>query len=169
MRNILRTYDINKSDNKMIDSEIKDFLEHAKIPLRLSVLTESGWPIILSLWFTYTNDGKFLLATPEKAKVVKLVRKNPRCAFEISNEEAPYCGIRGQAKAKILESKGIEVLETLLQRYIKDGKNSPLGKKLLSRKIKEVAIEVSPTNIFSWNFKNRMKDSGAIKPQLTCP
>ncbi|MFX1507698.1 MAG: pyridoxamine 5'-phosphate oxidase family protein [Promethearchaeota archaeon] len=153
----------------MINNEIKEFLDCAKIPLRLSVLTESGWPIILSLWFTYTNDGNFLIATPEKAKVVDLLRKNPKCAFEISNEEAPYCGIRGQAKARILESKGIEVLEILLQRYIIDGKNSPLGKKLLSRNIQEVAIEVSPINIFSWNFKNRMKESQGITQQLICP
>ena len=148
---------------------MKDFLNRAKIPIRLSVITESGWPIILSLWFTFTGDGKFLLATPEKAKVVGFLKKNPRCAFEISNEEAPYCGIRGQAKARILKSDGIEVLKKLLQRYIVDGKSSPLGKRLLSRRIQEVAIELTPTKIFTWNFKNRMKDTQAIKSQLICP
>ncbi|UCE13966.1 MAG: pyridoxamine 5'-phosphate oxidase family protein [Candidatus Heimdallarchaeota archaeon] len=153
----------------MITPEIEEYLEHARIPLRLSVVTESGWPIILSLWFTYTTDGKFFLATPAQAKVVGLLEKNPRCAFEVSNENPPYCGIRGQAEAKIIRSKGIEVLETLLQRYITEGKGSPLGKRLISRKIQEVAIELTPTKIFTWNFENRMKDSTAIKPQFICP
>ena len=153
---------------RVINTEITDFLDRAKIPLRLSVLNESGWPIILSLWFTYTNDGKFLLATPEKAKVVNLLRKNPKCAFEISNEEPPYCGIRGQAKARILESRGIEVLKKLLHRYIRDGEKSPLGKRLLSRKIEEVAIELTPINMFTWNFSDRMKDSKTIQTQHIC-
>jgi nitroimidazol reductase NimA-like FMN-containing flavoprotein (pyridoxamine 5'-phosphate oxidase superfamily) len=152
----------------MMTSEVENYLIQAKIPLRLSVLTESGWPIILSLWFTY-SDGKILLATPDKAKVVRFLRKNPKCAFEISSEKPPYCGIRGQAKAKVIESKGNEVLEKLLQRYINDGKGSPLAKRLLSRKIEEVAIELTPINLYTWNFSDRMKDSKAFQPQHICP
>ncbi|MFX0183194.1 MAG: hypothetical protein ACFE95_08970 [Candidatus Hodarchaeota archaeon] len=68
----------------MITSEIEKYLIQAKIPLRLSVLTESGWPIILSLWYTYA-EGKILLATPKKAKIVRFLRNNPKCAFELSN------------------------------------------------------------------------------------
>jgi nitroimidazol reductase NimA-like FMN-containing flavoprotein (pyridoxamine 5'-phosphate oxidase superfamily) len=154
--------------SKMITSEIENYLIQAKIPLRLSVLTESGWPLILSLWYTYTN-GKILLATPNKAKVVKFLRKNQKCAFEISNEKPPYCGIRGQAKAKIIESKGNQVLEMLLQRYMKEGKRSPLARRLLSRKDEEVAIELTPINLFTWNFNDRMKDSKAFQPQYICP
>lgn len=153
----------------MISKEIEDYLNRVKIPLRLSITTESGWPIILSLWFTYTNDGKFLLATPKKAKVVSLLKKNTRCAFEISNENPPYCGVRGQAKARIIKSKGVEVLETLLQRYIRDGKESPLGKRLLSREIQEVAIELTPINLYTWNFSDRMKDLNHFQPLHVCP
>lgn len=152
----------------MITAEIENFLNRAKIPLRLSVITESGWPIILSLWFTYTDDHKFLLATPEKAKVVRFLRRNPRCAFEISNDEPPYCGVRGQARARVIKSKGIKVLETLLQRYIRDGKKSPLGEKLLSREVQEVAIELTPINLYSWNFSDRMKDSTTFQAQSIC-
>ncbi len=152
----------------MITTEIEDFLNRAKIPLRLSVITESGWPIILSLWFTYTDDRKLLLATPEKAKVVRFLRKNPQCAFEISNEKPPYCGVRGQAIAKIIKSKGIKVLETLLQRYMRDGKKSPLGERLLSRKVREVAIELTPINLYSWNFSDRMRDSTTFQAQPIC-
>ncbi|MFX0170911.1 MAG: pyridoxamine 5'-phosphate oxidase family protein [Candidatus Hodarchaeota archaeon] len=152
----------------MITSEIENYLIQAKIPLRLSVLTESGWPIILSLWYAYA-EGKILLATPNKAKIVRFLRNNPKCAFEISNEKPPYCGIRGQAKAKIIESKGNEVLEKLLQRYMKEGIGSPLAKRLLSRKVEEIAIELTPINLFTWNFSDRMKDSKGFQPQFVCP
>ena len=144
----------------MITREIGQFLKESKVPLRLSCVTESGWPMVLSLWYVYLDENKLHLATPQTAKVVKYLVNEPRCAFEVASDAPPYCGIRGQAKAAINEVRGDEILELLLKRYLLS-LDTPLAKKLQARSVTEVSIELTPINLFSWNFGNRMKDSVA--------
>ena len=141
----------------MRKQEVPKYLQEVKIPLRLACTTKSGWPIVLSLWYVYMED-KIFCATQKSAKVVHYLEKDPRCAFEVATEQPPYWGVRGQAKATINEERGIEILKILLKRYL-GSLDSPLAKQLLSRSSPEVAIEIEPVNLFTWDFRKRMKDS----------
>ena len=143
----------------MFTPEIITFMEETVIPLRLACVTESGWPLTLSLWYVYL-DGEIYCATQQSARVVRYIGDENRCGFEIAGDLPPYCGMRGQAKAYIEPEKGAAVLETLLLRYLKDTDND-LARDLLSKKDREVAIRIEPVNITTWNFKNRMKDVAA--------
>ncbi len=135
----------------------KKFLNEQKIPIRISVLNESNWPSILSLWY-YHKEDRFYCATINTALVVKYLEKNNKCAFEISTEKPPYKGIRGQGIATLNYDKGGDVLKVLLEKYeIK--KNSQLEKFLLSRIEDEIAIEIKPTKLFSWDYSKRMQDA----------
>jgi nitroimidazol reductase NimA-like FMN-containing flavoprotein (pyridoxamine 5'-phosphate oxidase superfamily) len=67
------------------------------VPLRLTCVTSTGWPMIVPLWFIFLND-RFYRATPENAKIIRYIKKDPKCAFDISTENPPYRGIRGQGK-----------------------------------------------------------------------
>jgi len=151
----------------MITKEIGHFLKESKVPLRLSCVTESGWPMVLSLWYVYLDNGKLYLATLQTAKVVEYLTNESRCAFEIASDTPPYCGIRGQAKAIVNEARGDEILELLLKRYL-ISLDTPLAKKLQNRSVTEVSIELTPINLFSWNFEDRMKDSVVGRPH-PCP
>ena len=137
-------------------SDYQEFLEKVRIPLRLACKTESGWPMILSLWFIYI-DGSLYCATRGNARLVTYLLNNKECAFEIAADSPPYCGIRGQARAEIDQQRGVEILELLLDRYIGSRDNS-LAEKLLENSIDEVAIRLDPVNIFSWDFSTRMQD-----------
>ena len=123
--------------------------------LRLACLTNSGWPMIVSLWFKFLND-RFYCATQENAKIISYLKKDNRCAFEISSEIPPYKGIRGQGKSIIKNELGIEILETVIEKYISK-KDTNLKKYLLERKENEVAIEIIPIKIFYWDYTKRMK------------
>ena len=125
------------------------------VPLRLACLTRSWWPIIVPLWFQFLND-RFYCATNENAKIISYLKKDNRCAFEISSEIPPYRGIRGQGKAMIKKEVGIEILQTLIEKYVPQ-KETNLTKYLLERKENEVAIEIIPIKIFYWDYSNRMK------------
>ena len=92
-------------------SEIEDFLKAVRIPVRLACKTETGWPMIVSLWFLH--QGHLFCSTQRTAKVVSYLANDPRCAFEVSEDRPPYCGVRGQAIASIDESKGPLILEPL--------------------------------------------------------
>ena len=139
-------------------------LTNSKIPIRLACMSISDWPIVVSLWYTYMNE-KVYCATQNTAKVVKYLRKNPKCGFEIAGDSFPYRGVRGYGKASIVENKGEEILRMLIQKYL-TGKETTISslklyKLLLSKEHlqNEVAIEIIPSAMFKWDYKKRMKDS----------
>lgn len=130
------------------------YLEQVTIPVRLSCVTESGWPVVLSLWFLY-HDGALYCATQQHAKVVGYLQQEPRCGYEIAADDPPYCGLRGQAAAVLEPENGADILDRLLLRY-QGSLETPLARKLRQRADTEVAIRLDPINCFTWNFTNRM-------------
>lgn len=145
----------------------RSFLAGTNIPLRLSCTTESGWPVVLSLWYVY-HEGKIWCATQETARIVRYLEHDPRCAFEIAGDRPPYCGLRGQARAKIDTLRGPEILKLLLMKYL-GGVDSPLAKTLLVKSETEAALILDPVNLFSWDFTLRMKDSVSEPASKLCP
>lgn len=146
--------------------KFSNYLDSMKIPLRLSCTTQSGWPVVVSLWYLYQDDV-LMCATQKSARVVAYLEENPRCGFEIAEDRMPYCGIRGQARASINEQVGGVILETLLNRYL-GGVDNPLAKDLLSKKDKEIAIILKPLQVFTWDFSDRMKAVSAVQEKI-CP
>ena len=141
----------------MFTDKIEQYLTEMRIPLRLSCVTDSGWPVVLSLWYLY-EDGHLYCATQASAKVVDYLEQDPRCAFEVAGDQPPYKGVRGQATAVILPDQGLEILNRLLNRYL-GGTDNPLAQKLLSRSTPEVALRITPVNHTTWDFTTRMKNS----------
>jgi nitroimidazol reductase NimA-like FMN-containing flavoprotein (pyridoxamine 5'-phosphate oxidase superfamily) len=141
----------------MIRGDVAQYLEEMRIPLRLAAVTESGWPLVLSLW--YVLDGaKLWCATQRTAKIVRYLGADSRCAFEVASELPPYRGVRGQGRARLNSERGKEVLEILLDRYL-SGRDSPLAQQLLAKGDTEVAIEITPVTLFSWDYTSRMQGS----------
>ncbi len=133
------------------------FLIDSVIPIRLSCLSSSNWPIVVSLWYVYYNE-KFYCATQNTSKIISYLKHSPKCGFEIAGDHFPYRGVRGYGNASILHDKGEEILRMLLEKYFKGKETSALYKLLLSEKHlqNEVAIEIVPVRTFEWNFKKRM-------------
>ena len=132
------------------------FLKEVNIPLRLSCLTTSGWPMIVSLWYLY-SEGKLFCSTQKNSKLVKFLRQDPRCAFEIAPETPPYRGIRGKGTVELVEEGAMDTLEKLILRYL-GGKDSGLAQYLLSRD-NEVAIVITPKKLYTWDYSSRMQDA----------
>jgi len=149
-------------------SEMSKYLDDVRIPLRLACNTKTDWPTVVSLWYLHQDDLLYC-ATQKSAKVVNYLQRDSRCAFEIAEDRPPYCGIRGQAVARIDEKRGAEILERLLIRYLGDTQNK-LAINLLARSKSEIAIVLEPVQIYTWDFSNRMAD---IKLEYitdkTCP
>ena len=138
------------------ETQVREFLNEAKIPMRLAANTSSGFPVLLSLWFL--SDGDELLAAVHRdARIVTRLRADSRCAFEIAPNEPPYFGVRGQGIASLEPSGAPELLERLLHRYL-GGTESKLARFLLGRAEEELVVRLTPSWVGSWDYRERMKD-----------
>lgn len=143
----------------MISKDMVQFLLASDIPVRLSCLSSSNWPMVVSLWYVYKNE-KLYCATQNTSKIIGYLKHSPKCGFEIAGDRFPYRGIRGYGNASILHDSGEEILRMLLEKYFKGKENSALYRLLLSEKHlrNEVAIEIMPVRTFEWDYKKRMGD-----------
>lgn len=151
----------------LLETQTTAYLETVQIPLRLSCVTTSGWPFVLSLWYLY-DAGRLVCATLETARVVSYLRREPRCGFEVAADQPPYCGVRGRAVAEVDPPAGQQALERLIDRYL-GNRNNSLARWLLARSQDEVAIVLTPVQVFTWNYQQRMADVAAAGPDRICP
>ena len=135
-------------------NRVAEFLESYQAPLRLAVQDESGFPLICSLWFRY-EDGRIRCATTRDAKVVRCLRKNPKCGFELAPNEPPYFGVRGRGLATIRSEGAMSLLGRLVDRYL-GSRDSSFAQWLLGREEDEVAIDIEIDWITSWDYTARM-------------
>jgi nitroimidazol reductase NimA-like FMN-containing flavoprotein (pyridoxamine 5'-phosphate oxidase superfamily) len=139
-------------------NEIERFLHQTPIPLRLACNGASGHPVIASLWFLPLGDTLWC-ATQRTASVASRLRADPRCAFEVAPETAPYRGVRGRGSAELHDDRGEEILRLLIDRYLGDT-TSRLARFLVSRARQETAIAIEPLTLLSWDYRERMGDAG---------
>lgn len=136
---------------------VQTYLGEVEIPVQIAALNNDNLPVLISLWFSYENNHIWC-ATQRDAHIVKLLIKNPSCAFQISSEHMPYKGVRGRATASIIESDGARILDTLVAKYLKES-DSKFAKWLTSRKANEVAIQLDLVSMATWDFSGRMVNS----------
>jgi len=138
--------------------EIDRFLDESTFPVRLSCVGNDGFPRVVSLW--YRNQGlNFHCVTHRESKLAKLLQKDARVGFEVSPNEPPYHGIRGQGMASLQALDQESTLQELLSRYL-GGTDSKLARWLLSRSHEEVLVTIKPLRIYSWDYRERMADVG---------
>jgi len=140
---------------KLDESNLVQNISDSKIPIRIAFLKPDGVPNIISLWYEEI-EGKIYCATQKTAKIVSYLEKNPNCGFEIAADKPPYKGTRGSGVAKIVDEKGEEILEILIDKYL-GKKESNLSKILKNNAKKEVAIEITPQQVFHYDYSVRMK------------
>jgi len=143
-----------KTTGPMKPEGIAEFLAEVTVPLRLAVLDDKGSPLVVSLWYAF-SDGALWCATPRSATIARHLQHDPRCAFEIAPETPPYRGVRGQGRAELHRDDGERVLRSLLERY--QQMDTRLGRWLLDRVADEVAIRIVPNHMSSWDFTQRMQ------------
>jgi len=136
------------------------FLTDATVPVRLACRTPAGGLWMLSLWYRFDADAERLVcATSAAADVVAYLRDDDGVAFEVSTNEPPYRGVRGNGWATITPDEEKTVLRSLLERYL-GGTDSSLARRLLAPERDEVVIRIDPSRLYSWDFTERMRDAG---------
>ena len=138
--------------------DIAEYLDGARIPVRLAKQAPDGWPGIVSLWFMRSGD-QILCATRRDARTTASLVQHPRCAFEVSGETIPYRGVRGRATVEVDDRDAEAVLTALIVRYL-GSVDTPFARWLLGRIDGEVVLRLTPVSISSWDFGERMPAAG---------
>ncbi len=134
------------------------YLAESSFPLRLACVGRDGFPRVVSLWYQY-QEGNFLCVTHRDSKLTTLLRHNHKVGFEVSPNEPPYHGVRGQGLVSLHAEGGEAVLRDNLQSYL-GGTDSSLARWLLSRAEEELLVRIEITRMFSWDYRERMADAG---------
>lgn len=138
------------------EAEVEAFLRDATIPVRLATLRPDGSLWLVALWFRY-RDGVLECATGADADLVRFLRADDRVAFDVSTNDVPYRGVRGNGTASVAPDEDVAVLRSLVERYL-GGTDSRLARRLLDDDREEVRIRVDPAVVFSWDYTERMRD-----------
>ena len=138
------------------ETDIQQFLTQVRFPVRLACVAGDGFPRVVSLWYQYV-EGLLLCVTHKDSHLASLLRNNARVGFEVSPNDPPYHGLRGQGRVELELVGSSNTLVELLNRYL-GGTQSSLGKWLLSRTDEELLITVRPHRLFNWDYRERMAD-----------
>lgn len=137
--------------------DVGAFFEETTVPVRLATQKPDGSLWLVTLWYRY-RDGRIECSTRATADIVKFLRANPEIAFDISTNQMPYRGVRGNGTVSVSPDDKKEVLRSLVERYL-GGTESSLAEWLLSEDHDEVSIRIDPREIYSWDFSDRMDDA----------
>ncbi|WP_222916597.1 pyridoxamine 5'-phosphate oxidase family protein [Natrinema sp. SYSU A 869] len=138
--------------------DVEAFLQETTVPIRIATRRPDGSLWLVTLWYRY-RDGALECATRANADVVRFLRNDPEIAFDISTNDIPYRGIRGNGTVEI-EPDGRPVLRDLVERYL-GGTDSSLAEWLLDEDREEVGIRIEPREIYSWDYSERMGEGAS--------
>lgn len=138
-------------------AEATTYLQDTTVPIRLGCRTPDDGLWMLWLWYRY-RDVAFHCATSATTDVVRYLDADPAVAFEVSDNDPPYRGVRGSGTASIESDGDKELLRALLERYL-GGTDNALADRLLVEDREEVRISIEPTTRYTWDFTERMADA----------
>ena len=138
-------------------AEVAAFLDAQIAPIRLAPQWNNGVPLPVSVWYLH-EDGVLWCASLRTSRLVKALEAAPRVGFEISVNDVPYRGVRGQGRVDLVPEQAEARLEALIDRYLGD-RESALARWLLSRVADEVALRLVPDWLVSWDYSARMGDA----------
>ena len=137
--------------------QTRDYLEERTVPVRVATRTPGGRLWMLSLWYLFRDDALWC-ATSASADLVAFLEDDPGVAFEVSENEPPYMGVRGSAEAALSPDEDKSLLRELIARYL-GGTDSSLARRLLDGEREEVRIRIEPTRTHTWDYSERMRDA----------
>ncbi len=141
--------------------QLTTFLQSQLFPVRLAAVGKDGFPRVLSLWYFYADD-KLHCVSHRCSVLVKILKNNTSVGFEVSPNDPPYFGARGQGIVTMSGDGAAESLEHLINRYLGDKKSS-LADWLMSRKDEELLITITPTRFHCWDYRQRMTGLKAVR------
>ncbi|MEJ2260393.1 MAG: pyridoxamine 5'-phosphate oxidase family protein [Nitrosopumilaceae archaeon] len=137
----------------MSESQAKDFLSNSKLNLLLGTIDDKGEPNVHPVWYHY-QDEKLYIETGKTAKKAQNIQNNSNVYFCIDDETIPYKGVRGKAKASVIDdvSTMLPIAEKIMTKYT-GGLDNKVAQFLLDgvKSGASVILELEPRYLATWD------------------
>ncbi|MEM7077398.1 MAG: pyridoxamine 5'-phosphate oxidase family protein [Pseudomonadota bacterium] len=87
------------------DEELNAFLTQRGILLRVAVVRADGSPLVTPIWFVF-EDGAIYFTPREKSEWFNCLRREPRVALCIDDQELPYRKVIVEGSAELVHDVG---------------------------------------------------------------
>ncbi|MDX1441028.1 MAG: pyridoxamine 5'-phosphate oxidase family protein [Nitrosopumilaceae archaeon] len=140
----------------MTESQVKNFLSNSKLNLLLGTIDSKGEPNVHPVWYHYQDDNLYI-ETGKTAKKAKNIQKNHNVYFCIDDETIPYKGVRGKAKANVIDdvSTMLPIAEKIMLKYTGSLDNK-VAKFLLDgvKSNQSIILELEPRYFATWDHSD---------------
>ena len=132
---------------KLTAQEMEQFLITGAKILKLATITESGYPYVNPLWYTY-EGGVFLVAGRSKANWVNHIKNNNKVSVCVDTYNAPYTRVIAEANADILDDSWLGDWEHWAHRYL--GEEGGHKYYESTKHLPRVLVQFTPRRMITW-------------------
>lgn len=132
----------------------KELLE-STIPARLAYIGTDGTPRVVPIWFHW-NGHEVVLGTPPNAPKVKALRKNPKVALTIDDNQFPHRVLMVRGTARLEDVKDIVPEYALAaERYFGREQGQAWVNQMRAKGTGAVRVAITPEWVGLLDFKTR--------------
>lgn len=144
----------DRTAKKLEEKELKGLLDRPTI-LRLAIIDErDAMPLVHPVWYYY-EEGCFFVSTDRKGPKARSIRKNPNVYFlvDIDPEDGPPYGVRGKAKAEVIDDPDFATKVTVrnILRYL-GSLDGQVAEKLIEMGKNSCVVRITPFYMATWKF-----------------
>jgi len=132
----------------------KELLQ-SKIPARLAYIGIDGAPRVIPIWFHW-NGREVIMSTPPNTPKVKALRKNPKVAITIDDNQFPHRVLMVRGMARLEDIKGVVPEYALAaERYFGREQGQAWINQMRARGLDAVRVTITPEWVGLLDFQTR--------------
>jgi PPOX class probable F420-dependent enzyme len=146
---------VQQGSLELLKDPIAKELLQSTIPARLAYIGTDGAPRVVPIWFHW--DGReMVMASPPKAPKVKALRKNPKVAVTIDDNNFPHRVLLLRGVTRLEEVDGVVPEYALAaERYFGPEQGQAWVRQLRQKNLGAVRIAITPQWVGLLDFKTR--------------
>jgi len=146
---------VKQGDLELLQQPVAKELLASKIPARVAYIASDGSPRVVPIWFHWTGS-EVVLGTPPNAPKVRSLRKNPKVAITIDDNQFPHKVLLIRGTARLEDVAGVVPEYAMAaERYFGKEQGQTWLKQLRGMTSSMVRIAIKPEWVGLLDFQTR--------------
>jgi general stress protein 26 len=146
---------VKQGDLELLQQPVAKELLASAIPARVAYLASDGTPRVVPIWFHWTGS-EVVLGTPPNAPKVKSLKKNPKVAITIDDNQFPHKVLLIRGTARLEDVPGVVPEYAMAaERYFGKEQGQAWLKQLQQMTSSMVRIAIKPEWVGLLDFQTR--------------